>query len=142
MNYKKIQLEMKVEKSFDYNSRKIGSTLDIVKVINEYEEINKASQEKIYLICLNQKNQIVAYQEVSRGAVEFANLDLKVIFQIALLCNASKFILVHNHPSGSIEASKYDLELNNKIKKASEVMNIKFLDHILIARDNYYSILN
>lgn len=67
MNFSKIKLQMVKEKSFDYNSRIVKSATDIVKYINEYEELEKLSEEQMMLICLNTKNQIVAYTQVAKG---------------------------------------------------------------------------
>lgn len=67
MNFSKIKLQMVKEQNFDYNSRIVKSAKDIVKYINEFEELEKATEENMLLICLNTKNQIVAYSQVAKG---------------------------------------------------------------------------
>ena len=61
MKFSKIKLQIIKEQNFDYNSRTIKSSKDIVKYINEYEKLDKATQENALVICLNTKNQIVSY---------------------------------------------------------------------------------
>lgn len=139
MKFSKIRLQQIVEKDFNYNTRKIKSSNDIVRFINEYEELDKATEEITILICLNTKGQIVGYSEIAKGGINYCNVDIKTIFKIVLLCNASKFILVHNHPSGSAEISLADERMTKEIKKATDIMKMEFLDHIIIGNREFKS---
>lgn len=142
MKFSKIKLQMVQEQNFNYNSKTIKSAVDIVKYINEYEELEKATEEHTILICLNNKNQILAYTEIAKGGTNFCYIDMKTIFKNILLCNATKFVLVHNHPSGNAVASKNDIELTENIKQASKIMSIEFLDHIVIGGNSFVSCMN
>lgn len=139
MKFCKIKLQQVAEKNINYNSCKIKSTRDIVQLINSFEELDKLAEEVTFQICLNNKNQIIAYTEIAKGRINSCNVDIKTIFKTVLICNASKFIIVHNHPSGDVEASTKDTELTEKIEKAATIMNIEFVDHIIIAGNNYKS---
>lgn len=139
MEFSKIKLQMIKEQSFKYNEETIKNATDIVKIINNIEELEKATEENVYIICLNIKNNIIAYSQIAKGGIENCNVDLKTIFKTVLLSNSSKFILIHNHPTGNPQASKYDYEITKQIKKASEIMHMQFLDHIIIAGNNYIS---
>lgn len=57
------------------------------------------------------------------------------VFLRLLLCGASGMILVHNHPSGAVEASKEDFGVFRKFVKASELMGIEFHDFIIIGKE-------
>ncbi len=48
-------------------------------------------------------------------------------------------ILVHNHPSGDPSPSEQDIEITKKLKKASEILEIPILDHVIIGRERYFS---
>ena len=139
MKFSKIKLQMLKEQNFNYNSKTITSAQDIVKCINKYEQLEKATEEHTILICLNTKNQIIAYTELAIGGINYCNLDIKSIFKTILLSNSSKFVLVHNHPSGTAQASKCDFDITEKIRQASKIMNVEFLDHIIIADNSYIS---
>ena len=134
-----MKLQQIAEKNISYNSRKVKSTLDIVQFINSFEELDKLAEEITLQICLNNKNQIIAYTEIAKGRINSCNVDMKTIFKTVLICNASKFIIVHNHPSGDAEASTNDMEMTEKIEKASSIMHIDFVDHIIIAGNSYNS---
>lgn len=142
MQFSKIKLQMVQEHNFNYNSRTITSAKDIVKFINDYEELEKATEEHIILICLDSKNKIVAYSEIAKGGINYCNIDIKTIFKTILLSNSSKFILAHNHPSGVAEVSTSDIKITEKLKQASNIMNIEFIDHLIIAGNDYISCMN
>lgn len=139
MKFSKVKLHQIVEKNFNYNSRKIKSTKDIVEFINNFEELDKATEEITILVCLNTRGQILCYSEIAKGGTNYCNVDMKTIFKLVLLCNASKFILVHNHPSGNVEISYKDREVTQRIKKATDIMKIEFVDHIIIGHGNFNS---
>lgn len=139
MKFCKMKLQQIAEKNISYNSRKVKSTLDIVQFINSFEELDKLAEEITLQICLNNKNQIIAYTEIAKGRINSCNVDMKTIFKTVLICNASKFIIVHNHPSGDVEVSEKDIEVTEHIKNAATIMNIDFVDHIIIADNKYKS---
>ena len=142
MTFSKIKIQAIKEENYKYNSRIISSATDIVKIVNEIEELEKATEEITILICLNVKNQIVGFSEVAKGGINYCYLDLKSIFKMALLCNSSKIILVHNHPTESPIASKDDIELTNKLNNACKLMDIQLLDHIIVAGNQFVSCIN
>ena len=59
--------------------------------------------------------------------------------QDALLCNATGLILAHNHPSGNLKPSAEDLKVTKNIKRASELLSIKLLDHCILTSTHYIS---
>ena len=139
MKFSKIKLQMVKEKNFTYNSKTIFSNKDIVKYINEIENLDLEPDEKIILICLNNKNQIIAYSEIAKGGADFCNIDFKVLFKTILVANATKFILVHNHPTGNANPSSQDIKITEKINDASSLLNIQFLDHIVVGENSFIS---
>ena len=74
--------------------------------------------------------------------MNLCNVDQTTIFKTILLCNAKKFILVHNHPSESTVASKFDIKVTDIIMKNAKLLNVVLLDHIIIAGNNYVSCMN
>ena len=48
-------------------------------------------------------------------------------------------ILIHNHPSGKIEPSTFDLRLTNTLKTAAKTLDIKVLDHLIVTEKTYFS---
>ena len=71
MNFSKIKLQMVKEKEYLYNEEQIRNAMDIVKYINNIENLEYASEEYVLLICLNNQNQIIAYSEIAKRRNEF-----------------------------------------------------------------------
>lgn len=95
--------------------------------------------ESFIVIALNQANKVLGFYKVSSGGVSATVSDPKVIFQFALLSNASAIILAHNHPSGNLEASNADKAMTEKIKNASKMLDITLIDHIIVTDESYTS---
>ena len=67
--------------------------------------------------------------------------DPATVFRPAIKLGASAVILVHNHPSGELKPSKPDLKLTKEIAAAGEVLHIKLLDHLIVTRNGFTSLL-
>lgn len=96
-------------------------------------------QEECKLILLNRANLVLGVYNLSKGGITGTIVDIKIILSVALKCNASSIILVHNHPSGNMKPSEADKSITNKLKKACELMEIFLLDHLIISKNEYYS---
>ena len=75
------------------------------------------------------------------GNISSAKVDIKQIFEETIKIGMSKFILVHNHPSGDATPSRKDIELTDKIKQAAKILELELLDHIVLGDGVFYSIL-
>lgn len=140
MEIQKVKLQMIKENTEEYNA-KIKSPIDIVTFINEQEQYSLAPNENIIVVGLSIKNEIV-YSQVASGGINSAFIKPADIFKPLLVANCSKFILVHNHPSGDSTPSKEDIALTDTIKAAADIMGIEFLDHVVIGDNTYTSIMS
>lgn len=96
-------------------------------------------QETAKVIYLNRANRVLGIYNLSVGSSSGTMIDIKLILATALKCNASGIILAHNHPSGTLEASKADISVTKKLKEASKLFEMTLLDHIIITKDSYLS---
>ena len=94
-------------------------------------------KEVMCAIYMSSNNKIIGHSMISSGGVSACVCDPKIVFQDALMCNATAFILVHNHPSGNLKPSSSDDSMTRKIKLGGELLDIKMLDHIIIAEGDY-----
>ncbi|MFR9598012.1 MAG: JAB domain-containing protein, partial [Rikenellaceae bacterium] len=78
-------------------------------------------------------------QRMSVGGVTTTVVDHRLVIKRALELLAPQIIMVHNHPSGSIEPSPEDVELTERVRLAAELFDIKLLDHIIVGRTGDYS---
>ncbi len=58
--------------------------------------------EEVKLLLLNRGAKVLGKYELSKGGTASAAIDIKLVLSIALKCNASGIILIHNHPSGNL----------------------------------------
>lgn len=140
--FNKISLRMVCEKAYEYNDTVIRSTLDAVDFINQQEDIANDAEENVYCIAMNNKNQIISFSQIAKGGTDLCNFDTKTLFKTILLCNANKFILVHNHPSGDCTPSETDYKTTKRIQDASNLLGLTLLDHIVVAQNGYASCRN
>ncbi|MBO7573031.1 MAG: DNA repair protein RadC [Bacteroidales bacterium] len=104
------------------------------KVIDE-------SRELAYVIYLNNSNRIIKVANVGVGGIDKTLVDIRIVIGEALRLNAVALALVHNHPSGNMLPSKEDDALTRSMYDACSLMNIRFVDHVIISGNgqDYYS---
>ncbi|MHC8949612.1 JAB domain-containing protein [Sphingobacterium hungaricum] len=95
--------------------------------------------EEFKVILLNNANRVLGIVDVSMGGKDSVMVDMRVMFSIALKASASKIILSHNHPSGKLSPSPADKALTKKAVEAGKVLDIDVCDHLILIRDEYYS---
>ena len=136
---KKVRLEKERSVNCPEIDKRIVSPQSVDKLAREFMHIHEESEEYAYMLCLNTKNVLTGVFEIAHGNVNSAIIGVRETFQKALLANAVSIILIHNHPSGDPFPSKEDLDLTNKIRNISKVVNIELLDHVIIGKNDYFS---
>ncbi|WP_276132200.1 RadC family protein [Polluticoccus soli] len=97
------------------------------------------NHEMFCVLYLNQSSRVLRHEMISSGGLTGTVADIRMILKNALLYNANKLIIAHNHPSGNQQPSLADKELTKKLKEAAEWMDIKLLDHLIVAGTSYLS---
>lgn len=101
--------------------------------------------EHVIVILLDNKLRAIRSIDVSQGNIDMALCEPRDVLHHVLINQAKAFVLVHNHPSGDPRPSRADIILTEKIKEASQVMNLQLVDHVIIGRPSslykkpYYS---
>lgn len=95
--------------------------------------------ETAIAVFLDSSNNSIGWFKISQGGINYSVVDIRLLFSAALNCLAVSMIFCHNHPSGSLKPSSADIDITNKISSASDILNIKLLDHIIVAETGYYS---
>ncbi len=95
--------------------------------------------EEFWALLLNQHYRLIRKVCISRGGITETSVDIRIIMKEAVLSNATILAVCHNHPSGSLRASKADEELTKAIQRACELMRIHFMDHVIITDGQYMS---
>lgn len=140
---KAIQIEAVMELIHRYNNEGkpndpiIKCSTDIYNLMKE--RIGNLAHEEIWSIMLNRSNRVIKCYQASKGGSAASVFDTKMIIKQAVIENAEAMILCHNHPSGNTTPSQQDNMITAKCAKACETMDIRFLDHIIITANGYFS---
>lgn len=129
-----LELELRLATTREpifHDSRGFGDYL-----AGKYAELD---HEEMHLISLSNKGQIISDDVVGSGTVEKSAVSIPLIIKTLCLNGAANFIVVHNHPSGSMKPSKADLTMTDSIYNLSKLIKVHMLDHFIIGNGNYFS---
>ena len=132
-----LELGRRRKNSEDHYKPKLDDSHKVYEHIFPY--FADLKHETFYLLLLDRANQVMGTEQISSGGVSGTIVDPKMIFKPALEILASSIILCHNHPSGNKKPSDNDRDLTRKLREAGELLEIKVLDHIIFADNEYYS---
>ncbi|MBQ7463369.1 MAG: DNA repair protein RadC [Lachnospiraceae bacterium] len=103
------------------------------------EELRYLAREHVYIMLLDAAQYLIGDIKMTEGTVDMSLVSVREIVKKALAKDASKLILIHNHPSGDPSASKKDMEVSGCLKRACALMGIAMLDSIIIGDGEYLS---
>jgi len=96
-------------------------------------------KEEAAVLYLNRANRVIGGYKLSMGGITGTIVDIRIILGIALKSLSCGIIIAHTHPSGELVPSTNDRDFTLKLKEAGKVMDIKLLDHLIIADGRFYS---
>lgn len=118
-----------------------GIVLDSASAVRKYLQILLArkSHESFAVLFLDARNRLLKTQELFRGTLTHASVYPREVVKAALEHNAASVIFAHNHPSGCNEPSHADLSLTNRLKRSLDLVDVRVLDHFIVAGNTAYS---
>lgn len=116
---------------------KISSSKDAFEILQPI--MGELEHEEFWILYLNNSNKVLQKSQLSKGGITGTLVDVRIIMKQTLELGAVGLILAHNHPSGTLKPSSADKQITQKIKTASESLDIKVLDHIIITQKDYFS---
>ena len=116
---------------------KIGSSQDVYHLLQPL--LGDLEHEEFWILFLNNSNKVLHKAQLSKGGITGTLVDVRLVMKQTLELGAVAIILAHNHPSGTLSPSTADKQITQKIKTASETLDVKVLDHLIITQKSYYS---
>ena len=116
---------------------KIQSSHDVFELL--YPLIGELPHEEFWIVYLNNSNKVIHKSQLSKGGITGTLVDVRLVLKQALELGAVGIILAHNHPSGTLRPSAADKQITQKLKTASEALDIQVLDHLILAQNEYLS---
>ena len=118
---------------FELAERHIKSAIALVP------ELKTATQEHLVVLSLDGANRLIAKRLVTIGTLNASLVHPREVYSDPLKDRAASIIVVHNHPSGTLEPSNADMQVTQRLKDAGKLLGINLLDHIIITKTGYYS---
>ena len=100
------------------------------------------TSEEVHVMLLDDKKKFIKSEMISKGTVNASAVSVRKIVSSALNSNATGVILAHNHPGGVALPSSSDILTTSRIYKALKLMDIQLCDHIVVADNDYVSMLD
>jgi DNA replication and repair protein RadC len=118
------------------NEVKITSPTDVLPLVS-----NLVDKKQEYFVCisLNGAGEVVGNRIITVGLVDHSLVHPREVFADAITDRAASVILVHNHPSGTLEPSNQDLVMTKQLVEAGSILGIKVLDHLIISKKGHLS---
>jgi DNA repair protein RadC len=121
----------------EHMSRRVrrGTLLSSPKATRDYLSLKLGNLERevFAVVFLDKRHRLISYQEMFQGTIDGASVHPREVVKEALKQNAAAVILAHPHPSGVAEPSQADEFITNRLKEALELVDIRVLDHIIVA---------
>ena len=129
-------LEMVHEKAHEYNIERVTSASDVYSLLHEYSLKEK---EHFLLVTMDGASKVIEKRVIHIGTLNQSLVHPREVFRPAILDNAAGVIISHNHPSGTLEASRADIQITQRLKEVAKLVGIELLDHVILSKEGYYS---
>ncbi|WP_373767228.1 DNA repair protein RadC [Glaesserella sp.] len=138
-----IQLQATKEMTKRYLSQQMqaNETIDqpYLAVMYFQSELESWEREVFMVIFLDNQNRVIKTEKMFYGTINQASVHPREVIKEALKCNAAAILVAHNHPSGNCTPSEADRYLTRKIEMACDLVDIRFVDHIIVGKGDYFS---
>lgn len=118
-----------------------GHTLGSPQAVKDYLRVvfRNMGHESFVVLFLDVKNRLIATREMFRGTLTHTSVYPREVVKEALTHNACSVMLAHNHPSGTPDPSESDLLLTRTLMQALALIDVRILDHFVIAGHQVHS---
>ncbi|HBA49426.1 MAG TPA: DNA repair protein RadC [Lachnospiraceae bacterium] len=136
-----VSLQVVADRYVEYLREDLATSRKAAEWV-ERNIIRHSNREHLVVVCCDADNRATNIDVVAKGTAEYCPASVVEIFKVAVISNALKIILFHNHPSGNPSPSREDEETTKRVRKAGELLEIELVDHIIIGSNGtYYSFM-
>lgn len=139
--YVQLQACLEMSKRYLAEQLNVGESLTSSQSTQNYltGELRHEQREIFALLLLNSQHQVIKFERLFYGTINAAAVYPRVVVEMTLKHQAAAVILAHNHPSGLAEPSIADNQLTTRLIQALALIDVKVLDHIIVAGCHCYS---
>jgi DNA repair protein RadC len=127
-----------------FYQKKPGGSITIrtaAQAFNYLKDMGPLQKEQFRGLYLNTHYQLIHDEVISIGTLDTALVQPREVFRPALEYSAAAVIIAHNHPSGVLKATKADVDVTTKLIEAGKILDIEVLDHLIIGKNKFASII-
>ena len=129
---KQVQVRLKLAEAEPlYSNEAITDSDKAVDVMAK--ALAEMDREYVCVVNLDTRRHPINFNIVSIGDIDQAQIPIQNVFKSAILSNAKSVLAIHNHPSGSLDASQADMSVTKRMVEAGHIIGIPVTDHIIIA---------
>jgi DNA repair protein RadC len=110
-----------------------------LKAIALVPELKTAKQEHLIVLSLDGAHRLIKKRLISIGTLNASLVHPREVFADAITDRSAGIIVIHNHPSGTLQPSEADINITNRLKEAGVLLGISLLDHVIITKNGHYS---
>ena len=139
--YAQLQAVMELARRAIAEEIKSGDALSSPQAVKQYLQLmlSNRAYESFAVLFVDVRNRLIAAEELFRGTLTHTSVYPREVVKSALAHNAASIILAHNHPSGNVDPSAADRNLTQALKQALALVDIRVLDHFIVAGKQVYS---
>lgn len=139
--YAQLQAVLELSRRALAENLRQGIQLSQPSAVKQYLQIELGHQEAevFFVLFLDVQHRLIYKDILFAGSLRQAGVYPREVVKAALTHNAAAIIVAHNHPSGHCQPSQSDIHITNALHAALEMVDIKLLDHIIIAGNDAYS---
>ena len=128
---KQVQVRLRLQEAEPlYSTEPITDSDKAVEIMAR--ALAEMDREYVCVVNLDTKRHPINFNIVSIGDIDQAQIPIQNIFKSAILSNAKSVLAIHNHPSGSLEASQADMSVTKRMVEAGHIIGIPITDHIIV----------
>ena len=118
------------------SNKKITSAKD---VYIELKDFSTKQQEYFLVMTLDGASRIINTRTVFIGTLNQSLVHPREVFADAIADRAAGIIVAHNHPSGTLAASRADIQVTQRLEEVAKLVGIELIDHVILAKEGFYS---
>ena len=136
---KASQIIASIELAKRYTSQGNRKIISAEFVYKELKDFSTKQQEYFLVITLDGASHIINTRTVFIGTLNQSLVHPREVFADAIADRAAGIIIAHNHPSGTLAASRADIAVTQRLEEVSKLVGIELLDHVILSKHGFYS---
>lgn len=125
-----------------YYSSRVTTLDDAAKFLRQVYNTLDGDREHFVVLVTDYKNQVIGMKVLGSGTYRSVAVSTRDVVLAVLRLDGSGFLVAHNHPTGDTTPSEQDRLLTRRLEQAATVLDLRFLDHVIVGDGHIRSIIN